>query len=813
MHWLIPFLLFLSCSLTVWSQENRPSLNVTAPAGFQVELIRAAQSGEDSWISLTFDDKGRVLVGLDSAGVGRITYSLTDGASRFEKVNDSLKHCRGVLFAYNSLYVSATNSPGFFRLQDTNKDDQFDQQELLFELDYRSRYGHGGNQIKLGPDGMIYLVCGNDVSFPDGFARDSPYRNPHNDKLLIHDFDTGQDNRVGYILKLDQHGGRREIFAGGFRNQVDIAFNADGEMFTYDADMEWDAGLPWYRPTRLNHVISGGEYGWRWGTMKWPTYYQDSLPTTLDTGYGSPTGMEFGNASQFPKRYRQALYMADWQNGRIYVVDLIPDGATYRAEYNTFLQGGPLNVCDMTFGPDGALWFVTGGRGSQSGLYRVTWTGQAKEPNLPESLKQITPEQRMQGIQFRAARKQLERYHREQNPEAVDLAWHSLASEDRWLRTSARIALENQDLKLWRTRALEESTPVGSMTALLALARVGTKADQPDLLAALNRQPFEYATEEVLLGLLRIYAITFTRQGMPSGGERAKIDKRLSGIFPHAHVNVNRELCELLVFLQSPEVLSKTLKLLNDAPTQEEQVHYATTLAHIRQGWTIAQRRQILDWLQEARRFPGGKLVNQTVQNLIISYRSSLTEKELESLAAELSVLEQPLTESETVVDHAVVQNWTMLDFQSALSEVTQNRDFEKGKIALAKASCLKCHRVGEEGGRVGPDLTQVGNRFDARALLESIIEPSKVIDEKYRQTSYVLVNGKVLTGRPVGVSAKQITLETDPNRGLSEIVNRADIEESVISQISPMPAKLTNVLTREEILDLIAYLKFHKQD
>ncbi|MCA8988947.1 MAG: c-type cytochrome [Planctomycetaceae bacterium] len=808
---LVCILLVVLSSGQVWSQEKKPSLNVTAPDGFRVELIRAAQAGEDSWISLTFDDKGRILVGLDSAGVGRITYSAEDGTSQFEKVNSTLKHCRGVLYAYDSLYVSATNAPGFFRLLDTNKDDQFDEEELLFSLDYRSRYGHGGNQIKLGPDGMIYLVCGNDVSFPEGFATDSPYRNPHNDKLLIHDFDAGQDDRVGYILKLDQNGGLREILAGGFRNQVDIAFNADGEMFTYDADMEWDAGLPWYRPTRLNHVISGGEYGWRWGTMKWPTYYQDSLPTTLDTGYGSPTGMEFGDISHFPERYRQALYMADWQNGRIYVVDLIPEGATYRAEYNTFLQGAPLNVCDMTFGPDGAMWFVTGGRGSQAGLYRVSWTESAAEPELPEWLKQITPEQRLRGIQFRAARGQLEEFHRTQSPAAVDLAWHHLASEDRWLRTSARVALENQELQLWRTRALEESTPLGSMTALLALARVGTKADQPDLLAALNRQSLADKNEEVLLGLLRAYAITFARHGMPSAAERDAIEKRLNGIYPHSLVNANRELSELLVYLESPDVLDKTLKLLEAAPTQEEQVHYAMTLAHMKEGWTLTQRQQILNWLQQARRFPGGKLVDQAVKNLILSYRESLSEEEANSLSDLLTQLEQPLPETGPVVEYPVVKNWAMSDLLNALNDVTDQRSHEQGKRALAKASCLKCHRVGEEGGRIGPDLTQVGNRFDARALLESVLEPSKVIDEKYRQSSYILINGKVITGRPVGVSAKQITVETDPIQGLSEVVNRSEIEESVISQTSPMPASLVNILTREEILDLIAYLKYRK--
>lgn len=793
------------------AQEKAPSLNVTVVPGFSVELIRAAGAGEDSWISMTFDDRGRILLGLDKAGIGRVTFSTENSTSTFEKLDDTLKHCRGVLYAYDSLYVSATNTKGFFRLRDTNGDDRFDEKKLLFDVDYRSRFGHGANQIVLGPDGMIYLVVGDDVSFPEGFAKDSPYRDPHNDKLLTYEFDAGQDDRVGYILRLDREGGLREIIAGGFRNEVDMAFNSAGEMFTYDADMEWDAGLPWYRPTRLNHVISGGEYGWRWSTMKWPTYYQDSLPTTLDTGYGSPTGMIFGTNSKFPSRYRNALFMADWQNGRIYVVDLIPAGCTYRAEYDTFLQGGPLNVCDLTFGPDGAMYFITGGRGSRSGLYRVSWTGGVDEPKLPEYLTKFDPQAQRDAEFLRLSRRQLEQFHRKQDPVAVDAAWHHIASGDRWLRFSARIALENQDVSLWKQRALDEATPLGSMTALIALARKGKPADQPAILAALDRQPLDSVSIEPLLGFLRAYALTFIRQGRPPEDACRRIAQRLDALYPHDDVRANRELSELLVYLHSPHALSKTLALLDRATTQEEQVHYAMTLTHVTDGWSVPQRKQMLDWLQNARRFPGGKLVKQTVQNLKLAYLSSLSEEEKTALAEQITLLKQPLADHAPTVSYPVVRRWTMDDLASDLSKVTESRDRASAETALAKASCLKCHRIGDKGGRIGPDLSQVGARFDPRAILESILEPSKVIDEKYRQTSYALANGKLVTGRPIGVSAKQLVIETDPIAEASVTVKRDEIEASAVSNLSPMPTGLVDVLTRDEILDLIAYLKFRR--
>ena len=92
--------------------------------------------------------------------------------------------------------------------------------------------------------------------------------------------------------------------------------------------------------------------------------------------------------------------------------------------------------------------------------------------------------------------------------------------------------------------------------------------------------------------------------------------------------------------------------------------------------------------------------------------------------------------------------------------------------------------------------------------MLESILEPSKVIDEKYLMHCYVLDTGKVVCGRPIGVDATTITLETDAMQADSVPVPRDQIVDSHPSTISPMPAGLADVLTKTELLDLIALLK-----
>lgn len=781
-----------------------PVSSIRVQSGFKVELLRSAGRDESSWISMTFDNQGRIILGLDDVGLGRITLDDEPDKIKFEKIEKTFKHCRGVLYAHNSLYVNATNGKGFYRLQDTTGDDQFDRIQLLKKMDYRSRFGHGHNQIVLGPDKMIYLVVGNDVSFPEGTSPHSAYRDPRNDHLLPNPHDAGQDNRVGTILRTDAEGKKWDIIAGGFRNQVDLAFNREGEMFTYDADMEWDIGQPWYRPTRINHVVSGGEYGWRWGTGKWPDYYADSLPTTLDTGLGSPTGMIFGTTSNFPFRFKEAMYIADWQNGRILLVDLIPVGASYTCQYEVFLEGGPLNVCDMQFGPDGALYFITGGRGSQSGLYRVTpLAKQSADSTAPK----ISDQTKTQTLAARKMRRQIEQYHVQKDADMKTL-WPHLNSEDRWIRFAARRAIENQNISNWRTLALQETQPTAAIAGLIALCRQGTVADRDAVLAALNKIDLSKLKQQQLLALLRAYQLCFIRLGSPSETQADVIKKRLRPLYPHATSSANHLLCELLVYLNDKHVVQQSFNLLSKTATQEEQIRAARTLTFARVGWNQNRQQIFLAWLAHARSFNGGKQISERMRDIREDFLKTLTKQQRQQFNKEIAVLNQPLVKTATTPARPMVQAWTLGDLEPHLASITTNRSYKNGRQALLAANCLKCHRIGSTGAQIGPDLSNVGKRFDTRAILESIITPSKVIDPKYLYTVYVLTSGKVVTGRPVGVSRTTITVETDPITQKTVPVLREEIEESVLSKTSPMPAHLVNVLTRNEILDLLAYLK-----
>jgi hypothetical protein len=263
-----------------------------------------------------------------------------------------------------------------------------------------------------------------------------------------------------------------EIVAGGMRNSYDIAFAPNGELFSYDSDMEWDIGLPWYRPPRILHVVEGGEYGWRSGSAKWPDWYPDSLPPVVETDLSSPVGVAFASGGMFPEPWASALFAGDWAYGRILAVHLTPEGASYSGEYESFVLGLPLSVTDMSFAPDGAMWFTTGGRGTQSGLYRVSYEG--NEPAGDGAvIENLTPEMEL--------RRRLEAIGSD-SPGALKLALEHLDDADRFVGFQARSLLERQPgaaVNLELVGATESRQRAGA----IAVARMLTADDLARALA------------------------------------------------------------------------------------------------------------------------------------------------------------------------------------------------------------------------------------------------------------------------------------------------------------------------------------------
>lgn len=796
------------------ANEAAPGTDFSVADGFKVERIYSVPSEtQGSWVSMTVDDFGRLITSDQNGKLYRVTPpSISGDKLVVEPIDLDIGRAQGLLYAFDSLYVMVNGEGmGFYRVRDTDGDDKFDDVKLIRAM--KGRGEHGPHAILLSPDKRsIYICAGNHTDEPNAEKSLIP-RKWGEDQLLPRQWDArghaaGKLAPGGWIARTDPDGTEFELFCSGFRNEYDIAFNAEGELFSYDADMEWDVGTPWYRPTRVNHCTSAAEFGWRSGTGKWPKYYPDSLGSVVDIGPGSPTGVVFGTGAKFPHKYQRALFISDWSYGVIYSIFLKPEGSTYVGEKVPFLSGAPLPVTDLVVNPfDRALYFTIGGRNTQSGLYRVTYDGdEATTPAMPQT----------EGAGDRQLRRDLEAMHYANMPGAVEKAWPHLNHSDRGIRFAARVAIEHQDVDSWKDRALQEQDLVRRTYATIALARCAERDPQlmKQAVNSLLRSPWSEMSEYQKVDLMRALALCFIRLGPENSNEldrgvREQVTSYLTDHFPAETYPLNRELSMLLVYLQAPGTAARAVELLENSPTQEEQIHFAYALRTLKEGWTKELQDRYFQWFvdaQASRR--GGASFG--------GFLTQIRDVAVEQLSASDLARLKPIIEAKpervelTAVQRTkVIKEWTVNDLLAKAQSGMTGRDFHKGKQYFTEAGCYKCHRFVGDGGNTGPDLTAAGTRFDHKALLESIIEPSNVISDQYQASQFVLDDGRVVTGRVVNMGGKSLSvMENMLDPGRHTRVNRESVEQVIPSKLSMMPTGLLNTFEGDEILDLLAFVR-----
>jgi len=123
----------------------------------------------------------------------------------------------------------------------------------------------------------------------------------------------------------------------------------------------------------------------------------------------------------------------------------------------------------------------------------------------------------------------------------------------------------------------------------------------------------------------------------------------------------------------------------------------------------------------------------------------------------------------------------------------------------LKRLACARCHRVRGQGGEIGPDLSDIGGKYDRDQLIEAVLEPSRQIVEGYRPTALATSEGRVLTGIVRAETPGELTL-VDMN-GQRQAVRKQDVVERKTMDTSLMPDGISLSLSLKEFSDLIAYL------
>ena len=805
---LIASVLGASCAIGL-TAESTPVNRLTVKKGFLVERLYSVPKEKfGSWVVLCKDDKGRLLAGDQYGAIYRFEApapgkTLQD--SDVEKIDLDIGHAWGMCYAFDSLYVvvndKAHGGRGLYRLEDTDGDDKFDSVKLLRKFQENGGE-HGPHAVVPSPDGKsLHVVCGNQTELPkydasrvtECWGEDSLMP-----RVYGRGFMKGSEAPRGWICKTDPEGKKWEVVATGFRNQYDIDFNADGEMFTYDADMEWDLNTPWYRPTRVNHVISGAEFGWRNGSAKWPDYYSDSFGAVTDIGPGSPTGVAFGTGAKFPAKYQKAFFIADWSYGKLYAVHLKPNGSTYTADFEEFIAGQPLPLTDLTVGNDGALYFAVGGRRVQSGLYRVTYTGDESTAPVKHSPNKAL-----------ANRHSLEKFHLTKSPNAVNIAWEHLDNKDRAMRFAARTAIEKQLVDSWADKAIRESNPVSKTAALLSLARLGEKKHQEGATRSLLELNYRELDLQTRFDLLRAHALVFIRLAPPTDKQKAAVIAQIDQHFPADNRAENIELSNLLAYLNAPNVVARAIEIMDTAPTQEEQIAMAKTIRHLTDGWTPELQERFFKWFTRAANYKGGASFGQFIAEIKKDAVKNLSKERAKALGPILNAKPKKSDPVFAAKPREFVKNWTMADLKPLLaSGLEGGRDFKNGRDSFGQTTCFACHRFGQEGGAIGPDLTSAAGKFSPHDFLEQIIEPNKEISDQYGSMTFTMKDGSVIVGRIANLKGDNYRIITNLFApGEMTIIDSKKVKSVEPSKISMMPPGLLNTLSDEDILDLTAYV------
>ena len=703
---------------------------------FQVEwLIEPKAAG--SLIAMTFDEFGQIIASRENGPVLLIRDDDKDGI--VDTVNtfcEEVKNCQGLLCVSGRVFVTGEGpqGPALYRLSDEDHDGKCDRVETLFKFTGMNGE-HGAHGLTLGPDGLIYMLVGNFVHVELEVEKTSPHHDYYEGDLITPRYEDAGGHAVGIkapggtILRTDVNGSAVELVAGGLQNPYDLAFNAEGELFTADSDMEWDLGMPWYRPTRVLHVVPGGEYGWRSGWAKWPDYFIDSLPPIVETGRGSPTGIAAYNHVMLPARYHNAVFVCDWSRGRILAVRNKPHGSSYKATSEVFLEGRPLNATDVAIGPDGWVYFCTGGRATEGGIYRIVWEGKVppsvkpaeegieaaiQQPQVSSAwarqrvalIKQQLGKQwttKVRGAVLDVTRPVHERVRalelmqlfgpypaptmladlcKDKQPTVrakaayllgvhggekatdpltelldddnqliqrtaceaiaragvvapVDRLVALLGSQDRYIVSAARRALETQPTEGWEHAVLESPSDRIFLNGSVALLTMEPSQTAPRAILGRGGKMLKaFVNDDEFIGLLRVMELALIKSKI-KGNEIPELRSQLVEEFPSQDEDMNRELVRLLTYLQAPEAVKLFMDRMADDIPSPQKLHVALHARFLTGGWTTESRLAMLKFLEEARNMPGGHSFAGMIENVSRDFFAGFNEDERQLVLAD----------------------------------------------------------------------------------------------------------------------------------------------------------------------------------
>lgn len=188
---------------------------------------------------------------------------------------------------------------------------------------------------------------------------------------------------------------------------------------------------------------------------------------------------------------------------------------------------------------------------------------------------------------------------------------------------------------------------------------------------------------------------------------------------------------------------------------------------------------------------------------------ASTPEEEKKALAGVINAVPKMDAPQFSAEPRSFVKAWVLKDFDDVINVGLEGgRNYANGRKMFGAGMCFGCHRFQLEGGAIGPDLTSVAGKFSPHDLLESIIDPSKEISDQYGAMVFTRNDGTQVVGRVMNMNGDSVQVNTDmlaPGDTVS--IDRKDIKDISPSTVSMMPPGMLYTMTKDDVLDLLAYL------
>jgi putative heme-binding domain-containing protein len=324
------------------------------------------------------------------------------------------------------------------------------------------------------------------------------------------------------------------------------------------------------------------------------------------------------------------------------------------------------------------------------------------------------------------------------------------------------------------------------------------------------------------------------------------VAKLLDPIFPAATNDLNKELSKLLVYVDAPKAVEKTMALLTAAKDEMgsqktisessdlilrnpqygmdiagmlskmpplTQTWYANVLSQAKTGWTTELRNKYFQWYYSAFGYKGGVcyvgFIDKARTNALENVpKESFAQYNKMSGDSIVSLARKGL-DIGPIRPKGPGRNWKVEEALAVADSTIGTRNFEQGKAMFAASLCRTCHQMRGEGGVAGPDLTQLGNRFSSKDMLEAIISPNKTISDQYGSTVFYLKTGGSILGRLIRQDNAKYYIAQNPfDMQTVREIQKKDVVRTRVSEVSPMLGGMINGLNPDELRDLMAYLK-----